>query len=318
MATGLITVGEYAKGLANEDIRKVPIEMFAKSADVYDALPFEGLKGSVFQFYRQAVLPVPGFRGINETSTSGHGTITPLQENTAIIDHDIDVDRAIIRRHGPERRTTEEQMGMTAFGQLWVTTFVSGDQSTNPRVFNGLQQRSGKYGRTSHNSAASGGAALSLLKLDQAINLVNGATHIFAPYDSRPLWIQAARTSALTGFVMQTFGGGGETDVGGLKMSYAGLKFLWGYPKDDHPAPLQFNEVASGGGSAVTASLYIMALGAGKLRGLQLAPMEVVDQGLLENGITYRTHLSWDCGVVDEHKYCLQRFDSWTNAAIVA
>ena len=318
MATNLITIGEYAKSFAKEDIRRPIIEMFARSADVYDDLPFEGLKGSVLQYYRQAVLPVPGFRGINEVSTSGHGTITPLQENTAIIDHNIDVDRAIVDRHGPERRNYEEQMGLTGFGQLWVTTFVSGDQSTNPRVFNGLNVRASKYSRTDHNSVASGGAALSLLKLDQAINKVNRPTHIFAPYDSRPLWIQAARTSTLTGFVMQDFSGGGESSVGGLKLSYAGLKFLWGYPKDDHPAPLQFNEVGSGGGSAVTASLYVMSLGEGKLRGIQLRPMEVRDIGLLQDGITYRTHLAWDVGMVDEHKYCLQRLDSWTNAAIVA
>lgn len=318
MATNLITVAEYAKSFANEDIRKPIIEMFAKSADVYDALPFEGLRGSVFVYYRQAVLPVPAFRGINETSSSGHGTITPLQENTAIIDHNIDVDAAIVNRHGPERRSYEEQMGLTGFGQLWITTFVSGDQASNPRVFNGLQQRSGKYSRTDTNSAAAGGAALSLLKLDQAINKVNKPTHIFAPYDSRPLWIQAARTSALTGFVMQDFTGGGESSVGGLKLSYAGLKFLWGYPKDDHPAPLLFNEVGSGGGAAVTASLYIMSLGEGKLRGLQLQPMEVTDMGKLQDGITFRTHLSWDVGMVDEHKYCLQRLSSWTNATIVA
>jgi hypothetical protein len=318
MANNLITVAEYAKGLSNEDIRKPVIEMFARSADIFEALPFEGLKGSVMTYYRQAVLSQPGFRGINETSTSGHGTITPLQENTAIIDHDIDVDRAIINRHGEERRASEEQMGLTAFGQLWVTTMVSGDQSTNPRVFNGLQQRSAKYSRTDHNSASSGGAALSLLKLDQAINKVNRPTHIFAPYDSRPLWIQAARTSTLTGFVMKTMESGKEGGVGALVESYAGLKFLWGYPKDDHPAPLQFNEVASGGGSAVTASLYILSLGEGRLRGIQLRPMDVRDMGLLQDGITYRTHLSWDVGLVDEHKYCIQRLDSWTNATIVA
>src|SRR5215472_12024417 len=196
--SNLITVTEYAKGLSNEDIRKPAIETFARSTDVFDAMPFEGLKGSVFVFYRQAVLATPQFRAINEASSSGHGTITPLQENTAIIDHNIDVDKAIVDRHGPDRRTTEESMGMTAFGQLWSTTFIKGDQSTNPRVFNGMQVRANNArfssSRLIHNSAANGGAALSLANLDKAINAVNNPTHIIAPYASRPLWIQLART----------------------------------------------------------------------------------------------------------------------------
>jgi len=311
--SNLLTITEYAKSFAQEDIRRPPIEMFAKSTDLFDALPFEGLKGSTFNYYRQAVLPTPQFRAINESSSSGHGVITPLQENTCIIDHDIDVDRAIVDRHGVERRNYEEMMGLTAFGQLWATTIIKGDQSTNPRVFNGLQVRAGKYSRTTHNSAASGGAALSLLKLDQAIAQVNNPTHIIVPYLSKALWIQAARTTTLSGFVMQTWDGVGEP-----KISYAGHKLLFGYPKDDHPYMLDFNEVASGGGSAVTASLYVVSLGEYRLRGLQLRPMEVRDIGLLQDGKTYRTHLNWDVGVVDEHKYCIARLDSWTNAAIVA
>lgn len=311
--SNLMTITEYAKSFAQEDIRRPPIEMFAKSTDLFDAMPFEGLKGSVFQYYRQAVLPTPQFRAINESSSSGHGVITPLQENTCIIDHDIDVDRAIVDRHGVERRNYEEMMGLTAFGQLWATTIVKGDQSTNPRVFNGLQVRAGKYSRTTHNSTANGGAALSLLKLDQAIAQVNNPTHIIVPYLSKALWIQAARTTTLSGFVMQTWDGVGEP-----KISYAGHKLLFGYPKDDHPYMLDFNEVGNGGGSAVTASLYVVSLGEYRLRGLQLRPMEVRDIGLLQDGKTYRTHLNWDVGVVDEHKYCIARLDSWTNAAIVA
>lgn len=316
--SNLITVAEYAKSFAMEDIRRPIIEMFAKSTDLFDALPFEGLKGSAFVYYRQAALATPQFRAIGEASSSGHGTITPLQENTAIIDHDIDVDRAIVDRHGPERRNYEEVMGVTAFGQLWATTIIKGDQSTNPRVFNGLQVRAGKYSRTIHNSSASGGAALSLAKLDQAINAVNRPTHIIAPFQSRPLWIAAARTQSLSGFVMQEFNLGGDKGVGGLKASYAGLPFLWGYPKDLHPYMLDFNEVASGGGAAVTASLYVVSCGEQRLRGLQLRPLEARDIGLLQDGKTYRTHLNWDVGVVDEHQYCLARLDSWTNAAIVA
>ena len=316
--SNLITLAEYAKGLAKEDIRRPIIEMFAEYSDVMEDLPMEGLKGSNYTGYREAILPTPVFRGINEGSSAGHGTITPFQEATYIIDHDIDVDRAIIDRHGPERRNYEERMGITAFAQLWVNTFVYGDNSANPRVFNGLAVRANKYARDYQNSTSSGGGALSLAKLDNAINNVNEPTHILAPVASRPVWIAAARTSTLTGFVMQSFEEGGAEGVGGLKMKYAGLKFLWGYPKDFHPAVLQFNEVANGGGAAVTASLYVLALGEGNLRGIQIRPLEPRDIGLLQDGKTYRTHLAWDVGIVDEHIYCMARLDSWTNATIVA
>src|SRR5258708_5872233 len=270
-----MTIAEYAKSLSNEDIREPPIGHYAGSTDLFDALPFEGLRGSVFVYYRQAVLATPQFRAINEQSSTGHGIITPLQENTAIIDHNIDIDGAIIKRHGPERRSYEEIMGMTAFGQLWATTVIKGDQSTNPRVFNGLQVRANKYSRDIHNSAASGGAALSLTNLDKAINLVNRPTHIIATLLSRPLWIQLARTTSLAGFVMQDFDVSDNKGVGGLKASYSGLKFLWGYPKDLHPYMLDFNEVASGGGSAVTPPLYIASFRDIRLRGLQRAPPPV-------------------------------------------
>ena len=311
--SNLITLPEYAKGLAKEDIRRPIIEMFAQYSDVMEALPFEGLMGSVYVGYREAALPSPAFRGINEASTSGHGTISPFQEASYVIDHDIDVDRAIVDRHGPERRNYEERMGITAFARLWVDTFVKGDQSTNPRVFNGIQLRANKFSRDDHNSTANGGAALSLLTLDTAIQKMKTPTHILVPYASRALWIQAARTTTLTGFVMQTF-----EEVGKLKISYAGLPFLWGYPYDDHAPVLDFNEVGNGGGSAVTASGYILSLGEGLLRGIQIRPLEPRDIGLLQDGKTFRTHLAWDVGLVDEHKYCLRRLDSWTNATIVA
>jgi Major capsid protein GP7 len=308
----LITLPEYAKGLAKEDIKRTIIEMFAQYSDIMEALPFENLNGSVYVGYRQTVLPNPVFRAINEASSTGHGTLSPFQEASFIVDHDIDVDRAIVDRHGPERRSYEERMGVTAFAQLWVNNFIYGDNTANPRVFNGLAIRSGKYSRTFHNSVAAGGAALSLGQLDAAINNVKEPTHIIAPYASRPLWIQAARTQNLSGFVMQTW-----EEIGKLKMSYAGLPFLWGYPKDLHPAVLQFNEVGTGGGGAVTASLYVVGLGEGKLRGIQIRPLEAYDVGILQDRIHYRTHLTWDVGLVDEHIYCLARLDSWTNAAIL-
>jgi hypothetical protein len=315
-ASNLITLPEYAKGFSNEDIRRTIIEMFTQYSDVFEVMPFEGLRGSKYVGFREAVLPSPQFRAINESSSSGHGTITPFDESTYIIDHDIDVDRAIQDRHGPERRNYEERMGITAFARLWIDTFVKGDQSVNPRVFNGLQVRARSFGRLFHNSTASGGAALSLANLDQTLNQVNkksGTSYVFIPYISKPLWIQAARTSTLSGYVIQTW-----DEVGKEKLSYAGHRMLWGYPKDDQQPVLQFNEVATGGGSAVTASLYVLQLGEGMMRGIYVRNLTPEDVGLLQDRKTYRTHIAWDVGMVTENKYCMARLDSWTNAPIVA
>jgi hypothetical protein len=307
------TLVEYAKGLPTTNPARPLIEMFATSSDVMQAIPFDGLTGPVYEGFRQAVLPTVGFRGINEAGTTGTGKVTPFQEPSFIIDHDLDVDRAIVDRYGETRRAREETMAMAAAGKLWLDTFIAGDNPTNPRVFDGLKRRALKFDRTIHNSAASGGAALSLYNLDKLRRKVSQPTHWLASLDLMPRFIQAARNTTISGFVIQSW-----DEVGKPKMTYAGLPILFGYEPDDHGVILPFTEVASGGGSAVTTSVFCLSLRDGGLKGLQLKPMAFKDMNLLENGITYRTHMSWDCGLVDEHKYCLARLTSITDAAFVA
>jgi len=311
------TLIEYAKGLPTTNPARPLIEMFATSSDIMSALPIDGLNGQpVYEGYRQAVLPTVGFRGINEAGTSGTGRVTPFQEPTFIMDHDLDVDRAIVDRYGPTRRAREETMAAASAGKLWVDTFLKGDNTSNPRVFDGLQRRSRLFSRTLHNSAASGGAALSLAKLDDAIANTSNPTHIIADWGMMPKFIAAARNTTISGFVIQSW-----DETGKPKMSYGGLPFLWGYQKSKHGTILPFSEVANGGGSAVTTSLYVVSFRDGGLKGLQIRPMSFMEMGqggLLDDGITYRTHMSWDVGIVDEDEYCLTRLTSITNAAIVA
>lgn len=318
----IMTLPEYLKGEDIDDNARPLIEMFAQSSDIYTALPFEGLASPVYLGFLQAALSNKmAFRAINAGSTSGAGVLTPYQEDTYLVDHDIPVDRAIVERGGDRRRAIEEKNAMAELGQLWVQNFIKGNNITTPTVFNGLQQRAAFWGRQIDNSGGtSGGAALSLLQLDKAINNTakKGKRYLLAPWAMKPYFIQAARNSSLTGFVMQTFGEGGPTGVGGEKVSYAGLDFLWGYEKDLHPPVLQFNEVAPAGGSAVTGSIYVCDFGEEGIMGIQRAPMEIRDMGLLQDGITYNTHVHWDVGLVVGNLFSFTRLCGITEATIVA
>lgn len=313
---GMITLVEYAKGLEQSPTRAM-VEQFAASSDIFGALPIEGLSpgSSVYEGLRQTELPSGlGFRAINEASTTGTGKLSPFSEASFVFDHDIDIDRAIVDRYGSERLSQHIGMGLAAAGKMWTDTFFGGNNSTQPRQFDGLARRCARFSnRVMHNSAASGGAALSLYNLDRAIGNTMNASHIIASYNLMPRFMQAARSSTLSGFVIQTWDG-----IGTPKMTYGGLPILWGYKKDLHGVILPFSEVANGGGSAVTTSIYVVGFGEMGLRGIQLKPLAPTGPKLLEDEITWRAHLSWDTGLVDEHQFCMTRLTSITDAAFVA
>jgi hypothetical protein len=313
---GMMTLVEYAKGLEMSPTRAM-VEQFAASSDIFGALPIEGLSAgaSIYEGLRQTELPSGlGFRAINEASTTGAGKLSPFSEPSFVFDHDIDIDRAIIDRYGMDRMNQHVGMGIAAAGKMWTDTFLTGDNSTQNRQFDGLARRCARFSnRVLTNSAASGGAALSLYNLDRALANTKSATHIIASWNLMPRFIQAARNTSLSGFVLQTWDG-----VGMPKMSYAGRPILWGYEQDLHGVILPFSEVGSGGGSAVTTSIYVVGFGDMGLRGIQLKPLAPTGPKLLENEITYRAHLSWDTGLVDEHQYCMTRLTSITDAAFVA
>lgn len=79
-----------------------------------------------------------------------------------------------------------------------------------------------------------------------------------------------------------------------------------------------FDEVASGGGSAVTTSIYVASMKEGMFTGLQVEPMDVIDQGEIDSGPFLQTRIEWDFGICIEHPSALHRLTSITDAAITA
>lgn len=307
----VMTLDEYAKTLAEDSIERPFIEMFAESSDIAKVIPWVTTANLTFRGYREVALQsTMAFRAINAPSTSGAGVVAGYQESLFFIDHDIPVDRVLVEGLGERRRAQEERMAMARLGELWVNTFLKGDNTVTNTVFNGLQKRSALYGRTVDNSGGTaGGAPLSLAQLDFAIQRTSNATHIISPWAIMYRWIGAARNTALTGFVEQTF-----DEIGRPKLSYAGLPILFGYKIDLHPPILPFTEVAPAGGAAQCSSLYVASFGENELCGIQKQPMQIQDFGLLPDGITYTAHVHWPVGMVDNSLFCFTRLAGVTNA----
>jgi hypothetical protein len=64
--------------------------------------------------------------------------------------------------------------------------------------------------------------------------------------------------------------------------------------------------------------MYICNFSEGGVKGIQIKPMEIRDVGLLQDSITYNTHVSWDVGLVVEHLFAFTRLSGITNATFVA
>jgi len=81
---------------------------------------------------------------------------------------------------------------------------------------------------------------------------------------------------------------------------------------------LPFNEVASGGGGAVTSSIYCVSFREGGFYAIEQTPLSVMPEGPTVGQPFDSTHIKWDYGFAREHPKALARCSSITNAAIVA
>jgi hypothetical protein len=306
---------EYAKSWDNDATRPL-IETFAMSSDVMKVIPWVGLTGPIYLGFRQAALSESmGFRALNATPTEGAGQITSFQEATYVIDHQIKIDRAIIDRTGEKQRSNYETLAMTEAGELWAFNVIKGNNSTTPTVFNGLQARSAYFGRNIDNAAGvAGGAALSLTNMDKIMQRTNKPTHWIFPFDMKYRLMTAARNTTVTGHLIHA----SLDEEGRVITSYAGLPILFGYEQSYNVPILPFTEVATGGGAAVTSSIYCVNFSDMGVHGIQIKPLTIEDYGLMEDRVTMLTHLSWDSGIVDAGPFSFTRLSGITNAAIVS
>ncbi len=311
-----VSLVEYGKGLPEDSLERVFVETMAQTSDLLAAMMIMPAKNGKFSYEQIGMLPSVAMRGLNEPGNESTGTFTMGEEGVYFMDEYIKVDRALVDNWGAERRAKQEKLKIIAMSQNISRLIINGDNTTDPRQYNGVKKRANVAGKTLfNNSVASGGAALSLANLDIMNRAVNGMTHWVFPYDLLAYMDAAARNPALTNraVVYDT-----DPDYGRKVMKLYDKPVLFGYEPDDSPALLDFTEVGAGGGSAVTGSIYGLALKQDRLMMIEGQPLTVKDEGQIPGSPMLSTNVKWDTGLVHVHPRCLARLTSITKATIVA
>ena len=316
-----MTYIEYAKGV-EDPFRRGVIELWPESVDFFGALPFETANGGSYRYMEEGALASNvAFRGINEVPTEGSGLLLDRVETVFPLAGNIDVDRVLISRHGPEAKARRLAMQLKQKAAAWANNFMFGNNLTNPREYTGMRNRLRAVGgsvdgtnyrsRIMTNSAASGGGPLSLAQLDRAIGLVEAPTALIMPKALLDRMPAAQRDTTIGGFVSVA-----EDAMGKVVTRYNGLPIYTGYGITNLGEFLPFNEVGSGGGAAVTSSIYIVRFGNDGVVGLETRPMEITEMGMIDNGVHYRVNIEHDVGMAILDPFSALRLSSITNAAI--
>jgi hypothetical protein len=156
------------------------------------------------------------------------------------------------------------------------------------------------------------GEALSLAKLDQAIDQCLNPTHLIMNKTMARRLAQAARLYTVGGYI--TFD---LDDFGKRAMFYNGLPIVTVDLDNVGSAILGFTE-ASASGTDTSTSIYVVSMGNDGLLGLQNGGIDVRDMGELQSSPVFRTRVEWYNGLAVFNGRAVVRLQHIADAAVVA
>ena len=326
MPDELINLVEFAKG-HSDPLSSGMIEQFAASSDVLETISFKDAAKGLNVFDRETSEPAVNFRALNSEPEISYGTEEQFQDACYPISGLIEFDRIKLKRYGERKRMVYMKGQMKNAARLWTDTFINGDNASDPREFTGLKVRCKATGsaaddvngskddsRLIANATTAGGAALSLGQLDRAVDMVNDPTHILISRQMQTRFKAAARDPNLTNNrVTDDY----DSNLGRRVLRFGDIPFLTGYPISKGSTFLPFNEVAWGGGAAVTTSLYVVSFREDGICGIQTGAPEFLPVDT-DRGVFKRDLFEWDNGITWEDFYAGLRLSSVADAAIVA
>lgn len=274
-------------------------------------IPFQDVDGEGVFYDQEGELPAVAFRGINETMDSTFGITNPQAERLKILGNDVDIDTAIVDMRGDQIIADQVQMKVRSLRLTFEDNFINGDESVNPRAFDGLKRRI----NVGSSQAINMNGALSLIALDELIDAVdaNGGDKVLIMNQKmRRRLTAASRATGIGGFI--NFG---QDEFGRQVEMYGDIPIITTKVNAQNKLIQPFDESGS------STSIYCVAFGdllttaiQGRARG-QFG-ISVRDLGEVPDAPVYRMRLDWYCGMAIYNGRSAGRLYGVTDAAVVA
>ncbi len=273
-----LTLAEAAK-LSNDVLLQGVIETIIKDSPILQRIPFIEIVGNGLTYNREATAPTAGFFDVGDTWTESTPTFTQQTVTLKIMGGDADIDNFLIatRSNLQDLQSAVVQLKAKSVQQLFEQTFITGDATTNPKEFDGLDELTDP---SQELSMGANGGSLTLDKLDELVDTVQGG--------KPDLLLMSRRSRRIINKLARSAGSFLETDRDEFGQM---LQFYDGIPigPSDYIADDQTQ-----GTSSDCSTIYTFQMGEGALVGLT-APggLQVERVGSLESKDASRTRIKW-------------------------
>lgn len=304
-----LTLLEAAK--SERDPARLAVIRELSEGELLSVIPFQDVEGEGVFYDVEAELPSVGFRGINETFDASVGVLNPQSERLKVLGSDVDVDTSIIDMRGGEAVADQVRMKVRSMRMTFEDHVINGDESTNPRAFDGLKRRI----NAGSSQAINMNGALSLSALDElldACDAMGGEKVLIMNKKMRRRLNTASRNSSIGGFITY------DQDQFGRRVTrYGDVPIIVTDVNAQNQQVQPFTEANS------STSIYCVAFGdlmTTALQGRARGQFGVSVRGLGEvsDAPVDRTRIEWYCGMAIYNGRSAARLYGVTDAAVVA
>jgi hypothetical protein len=327
IASGTVTLADYAQMSNNPLVQAVSYSLIDNGSVIQD-IPLVSKKSFTMNGARfEGNLPTVNWSQLNAEGVSVKATPTPFQEQVFILRNYIDVDKYIVEEENQisDPRSTQTEAFLKALAYDVNYKFIHNNHVTGDlnapvglayRIANGST-----YGVRPENSIDAGGVDLSQASATAA------TANAFVEWLDQLLWsVDSPEGNGVTlymdevmkrrfAFAVRLMGTSGGFSImqdqfgRSIQMYKAATVRDIGYKADQSTRIITTTETATGladtGGTYT--SIYAVNYSTDHFMGWQFEPPNVLDLGLINNGVIYRTLIDWAVGLINNSTRSIAR-----------